>query len=46
MDLANRLDAAGVTAQRAPTLDEGLDAVRPLAMQLAKLEKTAGKAAD
>ena len=26
VDLADRLDAAGVIADRAPTLDEGLDA--------------------
>lgn len=44
LDLADRLDAAGVTADRAPTLDEGLDAVWPLARELARLEKTAGKA--
>jgi hypothetical protein len=46
MDLAERLDAAGVPADRAPTLDEGVDAVWELAKQLAKLEKTAGKAGD
>jgi hypothetical protein len=44
MDLAERLDAAGVPADRAPTLDEGLDAVWPLAKRLARLEKTAGNA--
>jgi hypothetical protein len=41
MDLADRLDGAGVTAERAPTLDEGLDAVWPLAKQLAKLSTCA-----
>ncbi len=44
VELADRLDAAGVTADCAPTLDEGMDAVWPLAKRLAKIEKTAGQA--
>jgi hypothetical protein len=46
IDLAERLDAAGVPPDRAPTLDEGLDAVWPLAKALARLEKTAARAGD
>ena len=43
-DLAGRLDAAGVPPEQAPSLDDALAAVWPLACQLAKLEKTAGRA--
>jgi hypothetical protein len=46
MDLADRLDAAGVTADKAPALDEAVAQVWPLAKRLAKLEKAAGKAGD
>jgi hypothetical protein len=45
-DLADRLDAAGVPADRAPSLDEALSLVWPLARQLARLEKTAALAGD
>jgi hypothetical protein len=43
-ELGERLSAAGVTGESAPTLDEALDAVWLLARQLAKLEKTGEKA--
>jgi len=41
VDLAERLDAAGVTADRAPSLEQSVDLVWPLARSLAKLEKSA-----
>ena len=43
-ELADRLEAAGVTAGCAPGLQEALDAVWPLARRLAKLEKAGKKA--
>lgn len=45
IDLADRLDAAGVSPENAPTLDQGLDLVWPLARQLSKLERTGKRAA-
>ena len=44
LELPERLAAAEVTGEYAPILDEALDAVWPLAKQLARLEK-AGKRA-
>jgi hypothetical protein len=44
MDLADRLDAAGVTPETAPSLDECVDLVWPPAKQLARLERSAKKA--
>ena len=44
IDLAERLDTAGVPADQAPSLDAAVDMVWPLAVALARLEKTAAKA--
>ena len=41
LDLAARLDDAGVPPDRAPSFDQCLDMVWPLAKRLARLERTA-----
>ena len=41
LELAERLDAAGVPPDKAPSLDECLGMIWPLAKRLAKLERTA-----
>jgi hypothetical protein len=45
LDLADRLAAAGITGENAPTLDQAVDLAWPLAVQLAKLERSGKKAA-
>jgi len=42
VDLPERLEAAGVTADRAPSVEQAVDLVWPRARQLARMEK-AGK---
>lgn len=45
-ELCRRLEAAGVTAENAPLLDEAFAAMWPAAREMAKLEETVDSAAD